>query len=105
MSADALEATDAGHNWHLSNRQRLEILLSILLALFLFALDQTVVGTALPRIITDLSGEELYTWAVTIYLLTSTISGPIYGKLSDLYGRRPIFLWAVGLFVASSLFA
>src|SRR6188474_1165790 len=89
----------------LSDRQRLEILLAILLALFLFALDQTVVGTALPVIITDLHGEQLYTWSVTIYLLTSTISGPIYGKLSDLYGRRPIFIWAVGLFLAASVFA
>ena len=80
---------------NLSNRQKLEILLAILLALFLFALDQTVVGTALPIIVTDLNGNSLYTWAVTIYLLTSTISGPIYGKLSDLYGRRPIFIWAL----------
>jgi EmrB/QacA subfamily drug resistance transporter len=98
-------SADPGHSWHLSDRQRLEILLSILLALFLFALDQTVVGTALPIIATDLNGQELYTWAFTIYLLTSTISGPIYGKLSDLYGRRPIFIWAVGLFLASSVFA
>jgi EmrB/QacA subfamily drug resistance transporter len=98
-------AADEGHNFNLSSRQKLEILLSILLALFLFALDQTVVGTALPVIVTDLNGQELYAWAVTIYLLTSTISGPIYGKLSDLYGRRPIFIWAVGLFVASSIFA
>jgi EmrB/QacA subfamily drug resistance transporter len=105
MSHAAASVEDQGHNWHLSNRQRIEILLSILLALFLFALDQTVVGTALPVIITDLAGQELYTWAVTIYLLTSTISGPIYGKLSDLYGRRPIFMWAVGLFVVSSIFA
>ena len=96
---------DPGHSWHLSSRERLEILLAILLALFLFALDQTVVGTALPVIITDLKGEELYTWSITIYLLTSTISGPIYGKLSDLYGRRPIFIWAVGLFVVSSILA
>jgi EmrB/QacA subfamily drug resistance transporter len=88
---------------NLSNRQKLEILGAILLALFLFALDQTVVGTALPIIVTDLNGNDLYTWAVTIYLLTSTISGPIYGKLSDLYGRRPIFIWAVGLFLVASL--
>src|SRR5947208_9430009 len=88
---------------NLSSRERLEILGAILLALFLFALDQTVVGVALPRIITDLNGNNLYTLAITIYLLTSTISGPIYGKLSDLYGRRPIFLFAVGLFLVSSL--
>jgi EmrB/QacA subfamily drug resistance transporter len=101
----ATAVQDDGHSWNLSSRQKLEILLAILLALFLFALDQTVVGTALPIISTDLNGAALYTWAFTIYLLTSTISGPIYGKLSDLYGRRPIFIWAVGLFLAASVFA
>jgi EmrB/QacA subfamily drug resistance transporter len=89
----------------LSPRARLEILGAILLALFLFALDQTVVGTALPVIVTDLHGDKLYTWSVTVYLLTATISGPIYGKLSDLFGRRPIFIWAVSLFLISSVFA
>ena len=87
----------------LNQREKLEILFATLLALFMFALDQTVVGTALPRIITDLHGDQLYTWSITIYLLTSTISGPIYGKLSDLFGRRPIFLWAVGLFLLASI--
>ena len=96
-------ADDAAFN--LTPRAKLEILGAILLALFLFALDQTVVGTALPRIVTDLNGNDLYTWAVTVYLLTATISGPIYGKLSDLFGRRPIVIWAVGLFLVSSVFA
>src|SRR6476661_8152142 len=101
MSDSPLPATETpGVN--LSNRQKLEILLAILLALFLFALDQTVVGTALPIIVTDLNGNSLYTWAVTVYLLTSTISGPIYGRLSDLYGRRPIVIFAVSLFLISS---
>jgi EmrB/QacA subfamily drug resistance transporter len=90
---------------NLSPRAKLEILGAILLALFLFALDQTVVGTALPRNVTDLRGNNLYAWAVTIYLLTATISGPIYGKLSDLFGRRPIVIWAVGLFLISSALA
>jgi EmrB/QacA subfamily drug resistance transporter len=90
---------------HLDARAKLEILGAILLALFLFALDQTVVGTALPRIVTDLKGNDLYVWAVTIYLLTSTISGPIYGKLSDLFGRRPIVIFAVSLFLVSSVLA
>jgi EmrB/QacA subfamily drug resistance transporter len=102
-SPAALDLHPEGHNFNLSQRQKTEILLSILLAMFLFALDQTVVGVALPRIVTDLNGSELYTWAITIYLLTSTISGPIYGKLSDLYGRRPIFIWAVGLFLVASI--
>src|SRR5256714_1467013 len=90
---------------NLTAREKLEILGAMLLAMFLFALDQTVVGTALPKIITDLRGNSLYTWAITIYLLTSTISGPIYGKLSDLFGRRPIVIWAVGLFLVSSVLA
>jgi EmrB/QacA subfamily drug resistance transporter len=87
---------------HLSPRAKLEILFAMLLAMFLFALDQTVVGVALPRILTELNGNDLYTWSVAVYLLTSTISGPIYGKLSDLYGRRPIVIFAVGLFLVSS---
>jgi len=87
---------------HLSPRAKLQILGAMLLAMFLFALDQTVVGTALPVIVTDLNGNSLYTWSVTIYLLTSTISGPIYGKLSDLYGRRPIVIFAVSLFLIGS---
>jgi EmrB/QacA subfamily drug resistance transporter len=89
----------------LSPRAKLEILGAILLALFLFALDQTVVGTALPVILTELGGNDLYVWAVTIYLLTSTISGPIYGKLSDLFGRRPIIIFAVIVFLVSSVLA
>ena len=96
-------ADDAALN--LSPRAKLEILGAILLALFLFALDQTVVGTALPVIVTDLHGNSLYTWSVTIYLLTATISGPIYGKLSDLFGRRPIVIFAVSLFLISSALA
>ena len=103
--SNAPAVADPGHSWHLEAREKLEILLAILLAMFLFALDQTVVGTALPQISTELDGQQLYTWAITIYLLTSTISGPIYGKLSDLYGRRPIFIWAVGLFLVASVLA
>src|SRR5258706_1603965 len=91
---------------NLSPREKLEILGAILLAMFLFALDQTVVGGALPKIVSALHGSnELYTWTVTIYLLTSTISGPIYGKLSDLFGRRPIVIFAVSLFLVSSVLA
>src|SRR5437899_8468872 len=83
-------------------RTRTQIVVAVLLGLFLAALDQTVVGTALPRIVTDLSGNDIYTWAFTSYLLTATISGPIYGKLSDLFGRRPILLFAVGVFLVGS---
>ncbi len=84
---------------------RMRILGAVMIGVFLAALDQTVVGTALPRIITDLGGNDLYTWAFTAYLLTSTISGPLYGKLSDLFGRRPIFLFGIGIFMVGSLLA
>ena len=82
---------------------RMRVLGAVMVGVFLGALDQTVVGTALPRIITDLGGNGLYTWAFTAYLLTATISGPLYGKLSDLFGRRPILLFAVSLFLVASL--
>jgi EmrB/QacA subfamily drug resistance transporter len=84
---------------------RMRVLFMVMIGVFLAALDQTVVGTALPRIITDLGGNELYTWAFTAYLLTATISGPLYGKLSDLFGRRPIFLFGIGVFMVGSLLA
>src|SRR5437879_10974822 len=84
-------------------RTRTRVAVALVLGLFLVALDRTVVGTALPRIVTDLSGNDLYTWACTSYLLTATISGPIYGKLSDLFGRRPILLFAVSVFLIGSL--
>ena len=82
---------------------RMRILGAVMIGIFLAALDQTVVGTALPRIITDLNGNNLYTWAFTAYLLTSTISGPLYGKLSDMLGRRPIFLFGVSIFLVGSV--
>jgi EmrB/QacA subfamily drug resistance transporter len=84
---------------------RMRVLGAVMIGVFLAALDQTVVGTALPRIITDLGGNDLYTWAFTAYLLTSTISGPLYGKLSDLFGRRPIMLFGIGVFMLGSLLA
>ena len=86
----------------LSQRAKLEILGAVLLGLFLVALDQTIVGTALPKIVTSLGGNDLYTWVVTIYLLTSTITVPFYGKLSDIYGRRPMLMIGISLFLIGS---
>ncbi len=87
----------------LDRRARFEVLGAILLALLLGSLDQTIVGTALPRIVTDLQGNDLYTWVVTIYLLTSTISVPFYGKLSDYYGRKPLLLFGISIFLVGSV--
>jgi EmrB/QacA subfamily drug resistance transporter len=87
---------------NLSHRAKLEILFAIMLGLFLGALDQTIVGVALPTIVTDLGGQTLLTWTVTIYLLTSTITVPFYGKLSDLYGRKPMLMFGITLFLIGS---
>jgi EmrB/QacA subfamily drug resistance transporter len=86
----------------LSQRAKLEILFAVLLGLFLGALDQTIVGPALPTVVTQLAGNDYYVWAVTIYLLTSTISVPFWGKLSDLYGRKPIFMIGIVIFLVGS---
>ena len=86
----------------LPHRVRMEILGAVLLGILLAALDQTIVGTALPVIVTDLKGNDVYTWAFTGYLLTITASGPIYGKLSDLFGRRPLYVIGVSIFLVGS---
>jgi len=87
----------------LERRAKFEILGAILLGMFLAALDQTIVGPVLPHIVTELKGADYYTWVVTIFLVTSTITVPIYGKLSDLYGRRPMLLFGIGLFLIGSV--
>jgi len=76
---------------------------AIMLATLLAALDQTIVATALPRIVTDLEGFQHLSWVVTAYLVASTVTIPLYGKLSDLYGRRRLFVVAISLFVVGSL--
>ena len=73
--------------------------------LFLAALDQTIVATALPTIVGELGGLDYYSWVVTAYLLSSTVCTPLYGKLSDIYGRRLIFQIAIGIFLLGSLLA
>ena len=74
---------------HIDHRARMEILAAVMLTLFLSALDQTIVGTALPRIVTDLSGNEMYVWVVTVYLLTATSAGRSTGSCptSSVAGR------------------
>ena len=75
---------------------------AIMLATLLAALDQTIVATALPKIVSDLNGFEHLSWVVTAYLVSSTVTVPLYGKLSDLYGRRRLFLVAITVFLAGS---
>jgi EmrB/QacA subfamily drug resistance transporter len=88
----------------LPHRRKMEILFAVLLVVFLSALDQTIVGVALPRIVGELGGtNELYTWVITSYLLTATITGVFYGKLSDIYGRRLMLLLGVSIFLLGSV--
>ncbi len=84
------------------NRVRSYTVIGVALAMFLGALDQTIVSTALPRIVDQLSGLDRYTWVSTIYLLISTILVPIYGKLSDLVNRKTLQLWSVLVFLLGS---
>ena len=78
-----------------THRQIMTILVGLLLGMFLAALDQTIVSTAIRTIADDLHGFDLQAWATTAFLITSTISTPLYGKLSDIYGRKPFFLFAI----------
>ncbi|HVI36372.1 MAG TPA: MDR family MFS transporter, partial [Gaiellales bacterium] len=85
-----------------THRQIMTILVGLLLGMFLAALDQTVVSTAIRTIADDLHGYDLQAWATTAFLITSTIATPLYGKLSDMYGRRPFYLFAIAVFVVGS---
>ena len=76
-----------------------------MLALFLASLDQTVVSTAMPRIIADLGGFDRFTWVTTAYLVASTTTVPIVGRLSDLYGRKVFFLGGITVFLVGSVLA
>src|ERR1700674_2837789 len=86
----------------LSRGRLISILIGVILGMLLAALDQTIVGTALPRIVANLGGLSHYAWVATSYLLASTVSIPIYGKLSDIYGRRPFFIGGMVLFLIGS---
>jgi EmrB/QacA subfamily drug resistance transporter len=88
--------------WVLSHGEIRTIVLGLTLAMFLAALNQTIVATALPTIGRDFHDFELLPWVVTAYLLTSTAVAPLYGKLSDVYGRRAMMLASIGIFIAGS---
>src|SRR5882724_10630710 len=86
----------------LSHRQILQVLGGLLLGMFLAALDQTIVTSAIRTIGDDLHGLSVQAWVTTAYLITATISTPLYGKLSDIYGRKRFFLAAITIFVLGS---
>ncbi len=89
----------------MSRPQIVAVTAALMLSLFLASMEATVVGTAMPTIVSQLSGLELYSWVFSAYSLTSTTTVPIYGKLSDLYGRRVVFLTAIAIFIVGSVVA
>lgn len=89
----------------LTHREIMIIMGSLMTGLLLAALDQTIVSTALKMIVEDFNGLNHYSWVVTAYLLTSTASTPLYGKISDLYGRRPVYQFAIVVFLIGSFLA
>jgi MFS family permease len=85
-------------------RQRVRVIFgALLLVLLLASLDQTIVSTALPTIVGDLGGISKFSWVVTAYLLASTVVGPVYGKLGDLYGRKVVLQSAIVIFLVGSV--
>lgn len=88
-----------------SRAAKIGILVSVITGMFLAALDQTIIGTAMPRILSDLKGFTEYSWIVAAYMITQAISAPITAKLSDIYGRRTLFFFNVGIFLLGSIVA
>src|ERR1700737_1229984 len=86
----------------MTRQAKVIITIALMLGMALAALDTTIVGTAMPSIVGKLGGITLYSWVFSIYLLTSTTTVPIYGKLADLYGRKPLFLFGATLFLIGS---
>ncbi len=103
MSAQNGHAPAAGDQ--LTGRQLRMVFVALMLGMFLAALDQTIVSTALPTIVGDLGGLNHLSWVVTSYLLASTVSTPLYGKLGDMLGRKPVFMAAILIFLAGSMLA
>jgi EmrB/QacA subfamily drug resistance transporter len=90
------------HTGEYTHRQILTIITGLMMGMFLGALDQTIVSTAIRTIADDLHGLSIQAWVTTAYLITSTIATPIYGKLGDLYGRKKLFMFAISVFIAGS---
>jgi EmrB/QacA subfamily drug resistance transporter len=102
MTATAIRPADSPSDGALSHRQILTILSGLVLGMFLAALDQTIVSTAIKTIGNDLHDLTAQAWVTTAFLITSTIAAPLFGKLSDIYGRKRLFMLAIVIFVAGS---
>ncbi|MFN8615489.1 MAG: MDR family MFS transporter [Dehalococcoidia bacterium] len=100
MAQRVIESRPIGE--FLTNRQKLVVMGSLMIAMFISALDQSIVATATPHILADLGGFKLISWVFTIYLLASTVTVPLVGKLSDMFGRKPFLISGILVFVAAS---
>ena len=98
-------AAESAKTGIMTHRQILLVLVGLMSGMFLSALDQSVVGTAMRTIADDLQGLQLQAWVTTAYLITSTVSTPIYGKLGDIFGRRKMFMIAISIFIVGSMTA
>ncbi|MEJ0073522.1 MAG: MDR family MFS transporter [Candidatus Saccharibacteria bacterium] len=103
MSAAAAAAPHIEEHVERSHAEIMVIISALMLAMLLAALDQTIVSTALPKIASDLHGLSKYSWVATAYLLTSAVSTPLYGKISDMFGRKKIFQSAIVIFLIGSM--
>ncbi|EYT63107.1 MFS transporter permease [Curtobacterium flaccumfaciens UCD-AKU] len=105
QTATAPAAPTTASNVVMTHRQILLVIYGLMAGMFLGALDQTIVGTAIRTIGDDLHGLDQQAWVTTGYLIASTVTTPIYGKLSDIFGRRPLFITAIGIFIVGSFAA
>src|SRR3982751_7121631 len=87
----------------MEQKSKMIILSGVVLAMLLSSLDQTIVATAMPTIVQELHGLEHFSWVFTAYMLGSTVTVPIYGKLSDIFGRRNLYLIGIGIFLGGSI--
>src|SRR5687768_7726631 len=95
MTTAETQAQQQDHKWLL--------VAALMCAISLAALDATIVSTAMPTIVGKLGGLSLFSWTFSVYLLTSTVTVPLYGKLADLYGRKPIVLFGCSVFLLGSM--
>ena len=102
-TATAVDAGNGSGTPVMNHRQILLVIYGLMAGMFLSSLDQTIVGTAIRTIGDDLHGLDQQAWVTTAYLITSTITVPIYGKLSDIFGRRPLYLFGIVVFIVGSL--
>ncbi|EQD35090.1 multidrug transport protein, partial [mine drainage metagenome] len=100
-AAQTLDTAAAASN-RITGSRRWWVLVAVMVTMFFSSMDQTVVSTAMPVIIGDLKGFSLYAWVFSAYMMASAVTVPIYGKLSDVYGRKPFYIFGLAVFIVGS---